>query len=178
MALLLGSLLLALPVGAQVEKGGSAARTQWWNDPVIVQEISLTGEQRSQMDAAFERYSSKLDAVRQNRGLQNEFLEALEKGDWARGRKLLDELSARSTNPHLEMSKLKLEILPILSDAQREKLLAGYPRVIKRQWRPAVGWSRKSGDAHQKGFRGGPGKGGPGPGGPGRGGPGGPPGAN
>jgi len=148
--------------GSAAAEEGSRARTQWWNDPVIVREISLTSQQRTQMDAAFERYSEKLDASRRDRSLHNEFLETLEKGDWARGRELLDQMSSRAAGPHEAMNELKLEVLPLLSDAQREGLLERYPRVIKRQWRPAVGWSRKRGDGRgekvfQGGRRGGPG---------------------
>jgi Spy/CpxP family protein refolding chaperone len=147
LALLSAIAFVGLPGNALAQAAPAPApaptRTLWWNDPVIVGEIGLRDEQRSKMDAAFDGYQQKLASGPKMQDNQRKFLEALEAGQWDLAQKIVGEWFASGSSPQQAMAELKLKVLPVLDADQRTKLLASYPRVIRRQWRPAVGWARK-----------------------------------
>ena len=136
---------LTISLASTVLAGSASARdartpTLWWNDPVIVEQITLTDAQRQKMDASWGAYEKKVAPVRDARANQREFVEALEKGDYERARKLLSQWVDADQTPRRAMAELKLDILPQLTADQRSKLLESYPRLIRRNWAPSIVW--------------------------------------
>ena len=129
--------------GPQAPSAKGQGPTLWWNDPMIVDEISLTAQQRQKMDAAYEQFHKRTSEGPRTGDLRNEFFEAVEAGDWKRGRSILETWREQAVVPIQAMGDLKLEVMPLLSAEQREKLMASYPRIVKRQWRPVVRWAGK-----------------------------------
>lgn len=158
LVLVLAFALLPTIAVAQAQRpqrdAGPVAKTLWWNDPVIVQEIGLSQAQRSKMDAAYAEYEEKAEAARKNRGGQRDFVEALETGQWDRARTLLDTWADVQTNPQYAMGEMKLELLQLLSQKQLDELVKDYPRVVRRQWRPAVSWGARPTESGAKPFHG------------------------
>jgi hypothetical protein len=148
-ALLLQAGGIAGPANAQ-----KASRTLWWNDPVIVEQVGLEAGQRQKMDAAYADFAEKAAGASRTRKIQNAFDASLAAGDWSQARKQLDEWTRQDTNPQHAMAEMKLEILQILSPAQRKKLIDGYPRILRRQWRPALTWDRSGREGKEKPFQG------------------------
>lgn len=112
----------------------------WWNDPIIVEQVGLTDVQRQKMDAAWDVYQKKIAPIREARASQREFVEALEQGDFERGRKLLAQWVEADQTPRRAMAELKLDVLPLLASEQRVSLVKTYPRLIRRNWAPALVW--------------------------------------
>lgn len=132
---------------------GAPDRTLWWNDPVIVEQVGLSEGQRSKMDAAYASYSERASSGRRTRDVKNDFLAALEKGDWKDARTQLDLWTSQESNPQHAMAEMKLEILQLLSADQRNTLMESYPRILRRPWRPVLSWDRTAGQGNAKSFK-------------------------
>jgi hypothetical protein len=134
--------------GASVA-GGRPEPILWWNDPAIVEAIALRDDQRTKMDAAYSLYESRIESVRPWRAKQQDFLAAIEAGNFEKAQGLLEEWRQGGNGLQLAMAELKLSVLKELGDEQRTQLTQRYPRVVRRQWRPAASWApsakRKSG---------------------------------
>ena len=145
--------LVAALLPTSVATAQKAERTLWWNDDLIASQLGLNESQRADMDAAYGRYDKRSKEARKVRSIQKAFHDSLEKGDWEKARTQLDEWGESEVLPQHAMSELKLEVLQMLEPAQREKLVEMYPRIIQRQWRPALSWDRGAGGKAFKGAR-------------------------
>lgn len=150
-SLLLAALALAGPGAAQpAEKAGEAAgsekageaagsapargpRNGWWNDPKVVEQLTLSEEQRKKMDGYYENFREALRAG-EGREARSAFTEALKAGDWKKARSSLAQLSKESSLPVQTHGELKIDILSTLSKEQLAKLVEGYPRLIAQPW--------------------------------------------
>jgi Spy/CpxP family protein refolding chaperone len=144
--LLLAALALAGPGAAQPaekpaakadEAAGSAPargpRNGWWNDPKVVEQLTLSEEQRKKMDGYYESFREALRAG-EGREARSAFTEALKAGNWKKARSSLAELSKESSLPVQIHGELKIDILSTLSKEQLAKLVEGYPRLIAQPW--------------------------------------------
>ena len=95
----------------------------WWNDPLIVDELSLSDAQRQEMDRAYRNFLGAVEPLRRQPTTQKPYLEALEGGDWKAAKSKSRKWLEADQTPKRAMIELKLAILPILSDDQRERLL-------------------------------------------------------
>ena len=110
--------------------GASAlnASQLWWNEPGLVEKLSLSAEQRQQMDATWAEFRRKL-ADHDAKTVRRDFTRALADGDWEAARRAL----ALSVWPRTADLEVKIRVFELLSAEQREALIAA---------RPAIGWPR------------------------------------
>jgi Spy/CpxP family protein refolding chaperone len=138
--------VLSAPAWAQeptVEPAKPAKRPEvrlWWNDPAVVEKLSLSGEQRAQMDQLFGTYLSERKNAARSKNANKRFLEALEQGDGERARKELDSWAEGEQGLVQAGGKLKIEVLSLLSEEQRKALASAYPRLIRKSWVPRPSW--------------------------------------
>ncbi len=134
--LLLGAMMMAGAADAQQ----SRRPLLWWNDPLIVDELSLNNDQRQKMDRAYRNFLGAVEPLRRQPTTQKPYLEALEGGDWKAAKSESRKWLEADQTPKRAMIELKLAILPILSEDQRARLLEKYPRLVRRNWRPSPRW--------------------------------------
>jgi Spy/CpxP family protein refolding chaperone len=112
----------------------------WWNDPVVVEKLGLSGDQRAQMDRLFQTYESERKDAARSSSARKRFLEALEQGDMDRARSEVDSWAEGDRAMVHAGGKLKIEALSLLSQEQREALASAYPRLIRQNWMPRPSW--------------------------------------
>jgi Spy/CpxP family protein refolding chaperone len=135
--------MLSAPARAADPAAEPAKRPEarlWWNDPAVVEKLSLSGEQRAQMDQLFETYLSERKNAARSKNANKRFLEALEQGDGERARKELDSWAEGERAQVRAGGKLKIEVLSLLSEEQRQALASAYPRLIRKNWGPRPSW--------------------------------------
>ena len=137
-ALLVGVTMMAGTADAQQDR----KRLLWWNDPLIVDELTLSRAQRRKMDRAYQDFRRTAEPLRRQPTTQKPYLEALETGNWRAAKSESKKWLDAEQTPKRAMIDLKLEILPMLSADQRARLLEKYPRLIRRNWRPNPRWGR------------------------------------
>lgn len=142
----LGSTALVVPSAAQgpSARGRSAnlepdreglLRNIWWNQPAMVEKLGLETAQRTQMDRYFTAF---LEEIQKSRAVlpeaQSAYLEALRRGYWPEARRQ----SARTAEAQQALThgqrELKIEVLMLLSDAQRTSLVKDYGHLITQPW--------------------------------------------
>jgi Spy/CpxP family protein refolding chaperone len=106
----------------------------WWNDPKIAKSLSLTDEQREKMGEILKVYRQKVPQDQRPEA----FHEALVQGDWKAAHGESEKL-AKSAETSVRMrGTLKIDVLSLLSDEQREILVDRYPRLVYQRWRRAM----------------------------------------
>jgi len=149
-SLVVGLLVLgigAAPVRAQPPQGrppagAAAARAPrgghlWWNDDEVVAKLSLTEEQRKQMDATYEKFQKE----RANPAKAREaFNAALRQGKLDEARRELSEWAAADSAQVNAAGGLKLEVLSLLDAEQRKQLQATHPNLVNSVWVPRAAW--------------------------------------
>jgi Spy/CpxP family protein refolding chaperone len=128
------------PADEQAKPAKRPETRLWWNDPAIVEKLSLSGEQRAQMDQLFGTYLSERKNAARSSNARKPFLEALEQGDMERARSKLDSWAEGERAGVQAGGKLKIEGLSLLSDEQRKALASAYPRLIRKSWVPRPSW--------------------------------------
>lgn len=143
-----GCLLLLLTVGngpAAAQPGAKAAAAPeaasrassspngWWNEPAIIEKLTLSEEQRKKMDGSLEEFRKTLREI-EGVAARDAFTDALTAGDWKKARAKLDELSKEASQPLLAHGRLKIDVLSTLSKEQLAKLVESYPRLIGQPW--------------------------------------------
>jgi hypothetical protein len=104
----------------------------WWNRPQLVETLSLSAEQRGEMDASLAAYRRVVTG--EGRETLASFYDALARGDWEAAGADLKRLSERSAAQMQARGELKLEVLRVLDDAQRVNLMEKYPGLLRQQW--------------------------------------------
>jgi Spy/CpxP family protein refolding chaperone len=112
----------------------------WWNDPAVVEKLSLSDDQRAQMDRLFETFKSERKNASRSSNAQGRFLAALEQGDMDQARNELDSWAEGERAQVQAAGKLKLEVVSLLSEEQREALESAYPRLIRKNWMLRASW--------------------------------------
>jgi hypothetical protein len=92
------------------------------------------------MDQLFETYRSERKNTARSSSARQPFLEALEHGDMEGARSKLDSWAEGERAAVQAGGKLKIEVLSLLSQEQREALASAYPRLIRRAWAPRPSW--------------------------------------
>jgi Spy/CpxP family protein refolding chaperone len=120
----------------------------WWNDETIATDLALTAEQRRKMDAAYQSHADTAGRA-VPRDTRLEFYAALEAGEWNLARKQLSGVPATLPNPVRPMLEMKLAVVQLLTDEQRQALMARHPDLLRRRWEPRAQWT----DADVRGRR-------------------------
>jgi Spy/CpxP family protein refolding chaperone len=112
----------------------------WWNDPTVVEKLSLTGDQRAEMDELFETYRNTRKSSAAASGLPTGFYQALEQGDADRARTALASWAETERARIQTMGDLKIGVISLLSEAQRKTLASAHPPLIRQVWTPRASW--------------------------------------
>jgi len=130
------------PADKQAKPGKRAQqeRRLWWNDPAVVEKLSLSGDQRAEMDRLFETYRSAQKSYAQQGNARTAFHEALKQGDAERARKELASWVKREGVLVQAAGELKIGVLSLLSEEQRKTLASSYPRLFPQPWMPRASW--------------------------------------
>ena len=140
---LAGMMIAVVPQGAfakgpadedRAAKGRrKAVEEMWWNDPEVVSHLSLSEDQRKNMDGQYRAYLEtgppRLDSVS-----RDAFVEALAAGDWDGARARIDEMAEAAVIPLRAHGELKIRLLRQLSDEQRQRFVEKYPQLLRRPW--------------------------------------------
>jgi hypothetical protein len=110
-----------------------AVEAMWWNEPEIVSHLSLSEEQRQNMDGQYRTYLDTGPPRRDSIG-REAFAEALAAGDWNGARARLDEMAKAAAVPLREQGELKIRLLSQLSKEQHQRLVEKYPQLLRRPW--------------------------------------------
>ena len=93
------------------------------------------------MDAAFEKFSSQRGDPKERRAAQQAFEEDLRKGNWEEAEKRLEAIGRAAADPITSNGRVRIEVLRVLSDEQREKLVAENPVLLRQHWSPRMNWA-------------------------------------
>ncbi len=116
-------------------RGGPNDKTAlWWNDPAIVKVLSLTDEQRNKMGEYLKAYRKKVPENQRPEA----FHETLVQGNWKNARFEIAKVTKLAETSVRMRGTLKIDVLSLLSEEQREMLVDRYPRLIYRPWRSAM----------------------------------------
>jgi Spy/CpxP family protein refolding chaperone len=119
---------------APIPGGPNDPNALWWEDPTLVEALSLTDEQRKKMGEILSAYRKKLPQIVQPEA----FHETLVQGDWKAARRESDKLAKNAETSVQMRGTLKIDVLSLLSKEQRETLVDRYPRVVYQPWRRAM----------------------------------------
>ena len=111
-------------------RGRTSGSEVWWNNPPIVEELSLAEEQRKKMDGYLDEYRR----TEPGEDRRPAFNEALRDGNWAKARSELKQLSDQAAVSIRARGELKINVLSALSDAQQKTLVERYRRLINQPW--------------------------------------------
>lgn len=140
LAVCLAALGTALPAPGQ-EAGAAAPAEQkgraepgggWWNNPRIVEALTLTEAQRKKMDGHLDAFHKALSG--QGPGSLSEFYTAVEEGKWDAAQSALKSVADHSTERIMAQGTLKISVLRELDDAQRKTLNERYAKLIRQPW--------------------------------------------
>ena len=119
------------PSARSAESRARVLASMWWNEAALVEDLSLSGTVRSEMNRIYDSY---LDERPKSGAGRAAFRDALNEGDWEKARKRLDEAVALAGEPLRAQGELKIAILSLLSDAQRAKLAKKDPNPLSQPW--------------------------------------------
>jgi Spy/CpxP family protein refolding chaperone len=141
LALLLVSALAAQRQGTRTRSANLAPdregllRNVWWNQPAMIEKLGLETAQRAQMDRYFTAF---LDEIEKSRRVlpeaQPAYLEALRRGDWAEARRQSERMAEAQQALSHGQRELKVDVLTLLSEAQRQLLVKDYGHLINQPW--------------------------------------------
>lgn len=113
----------------------------WWNDDEVVAKLSLSAEQRKQMDARFEKFETFEKQERTNPFEAREaFHAALRQGKLDEAQGALSAWADSESAQVRASGGLKLEVLSLLSAEQRKQLQAIHPNLAGALWVPRPAW--------------------------------------
>jgi Spy/CpxP family protein refolding chaperone len=118
---------------------GMLSAPAWAADPAVIEELSLTGDQRAQMDGMFETYKSARKRAREANARQA-FREALGQGDEDRARRELDSWAEGERARTQATGDLKIRVLSLLTEEQRKIRASAYPHLIQTNWTHRPSW--------------------------------------
>jgi Spy/CpxP family protein refolding chaperone len=109
-----------------------APNKSWWHEPDMIETLSITREQRDEMDGHLEKYRAQVQG--RERHTPESFFDALRAGDWNDARRELSRLADQAGAPLRASGELKIDVLSTLTNSQRETVLERYPRLIQQPW--------------------------------------------
>ncbi len=105
----------------------------WWNQPDLVDALSLTPEQRAKMDALLLQSMDSLRAAQQRQHEQQRVLkEALDAGKWDAARQAADAAADGMTAAWRAQTTLKIDVLGLLDPDQQRLVTSRYRQVLRQ----------------------------------------------
>ena len=119
-----------LPTG---NRSASFTEHAWWNQPNLVDALSLTTEQRAKMDVLLAQSMDNVRAAQQQQREQQRALkEALEAGNWDAARQATDAAAEGMTAAWRAQATLKIEVLALLDPDQQRLVTSQYRQVLRQ----------------------------------------------
>jgi Spy/CpxP family protein refolding chaperone len=111
----------------------------WWNDPKLVEKLSLGAEQRGKMDALWKTYdeSARANAIGKPRA---SYYGALHQAKYDEARKQSEAWAAAASALVRADGALKVGVFSLLSAEQRKQLDAMNPHLASFVWMPRPTW--------------------------------------
>ena len=107
----------------------------WWNQEPKIEVLTLSAEQRTDMDAALDRFLDlRREAISRQRQSFSAFGDALAAGDEEEIRRRGDALAAAMAAPSEGQVELMIEVTSLLSAEQRGELHSRFPKLLSRRW--------------------------------------------
>lgn len=107
----------------------------WWNQPVKVDQLTLTADQRSQMDELLTNFlEAREAAVERQKAAFEVFGSALAAGDSMRAEKAGESVKEAMAAPLGLQVDMMMNVVDLLNDEQRLKLDTLYPRLLSHMW--------------------------------------------
>ena len=128
------------PADEQARPARRAERHLWWNDPSVVEKLSLSEDQRVQMDGLFETQQSARKRLPSQSDGRRAFHQALKQGDVDGARTKLASWAEEQRAAIQASGEFKIGVLSLLSGEQSKALASAYPRLIELQWMPRASW--------------------------------------
>ena len=127
-------------VDAPAVKPRRAVDAAWWNQPKKIAMLSLTEEQRAELDTLAESYLEEHTKDSSARDAYAAMGEALASGDWEGARRHSKEAAAAVARSAEGQAELMIEGVKVLSVEQRKALYAKFPGMLQRSWIGRGGW--------------------------------------
>jgi uncharacterized membrane protein len=110
-------------------------RQIWWNQPDIMKALELKDEQRAAMDKLLAQAQEAQRAIQQKQAQQRQALEdALAKANWDAAHKAGTEVGEGLAVASTVQTNLKIDILKLLNETQRQTLATRYAYLLRRPW--------------------------------------------
>lgn len=120
----------SLPAAAQ---GASPTERAWWNQPPLIDALSLTPDQRAKMDVLLQQaVETQRAAQERQRDQQRKLKEALEAGRWDAAREAAAAAADGITTSWRTQTNLKIDVLACL-DPTQQRLVMEQHRYLLRQ---------------------------------------------
>lgn len=119
----------AAPVEAEALSG------IWWNQPRLIEALGLSEEQRERMDGRLrESLVERRRLQRELRSRRQRFMASITGSDWDAARTAGDQTAEALAALSRHESRVKIDILSQLDEAQLSTLTRQYPRLLARTW--------------------------------------------
>jgi Spy/CpxP family protein refolding chaperone len=111
----------------------SVTARAWWNQPQLIEALSLAPEQRAKMDALLlQSIATQRAAQQQQHEQQRALKEALEAGKWDAARQAATAAAEGMSTAWRAQTNLKIDVLALL-DAEQQRLVTSQYRQVLRQ---------------------------------------------
>ncbi len=106
----------------------------WWKQTEKIDKLSLTPQQREEMDSLLQRFLTFQPDPGGRLGARESFVNALKEGDWDGARAGAESLAGFSAGPIQRTGELMIGAIRVLTPEQRDALVEHFPELLERQW--------------------------------------------
>jgi hypothetical protein len=131
---------VAAPLPADPKGGAIPGTHLWWDDPEVGAQLELRVEQRAEMGKLWRKLQEELAALGDLAAARGAYLEAVRAGELAKARERLAAWAEKADAELRGFGTLRIEILSLLDEKQRQVLQALKPDLIGRPWTPRAFW--------------------------------------
>jgi hypothetical protein len=106
----------------------------WWNQQKVIKKLQLTEEQRLHMNALLMAHLDWAVKQKSQKELKGLLHQALAIGDWDSAQRMIMQMSAHAEQSTRRQLVLKIDVLALLSNEQRQIVSDQMPRILKQSW--------------------------------------------
>ena len=111
------------------------AQNIWWNREKVIVALSLSKEQRQQMDQQLtDHLVARRERIAKLRTIRQAYVDELKKRDWEAARQSSAAVAETMAAISQGESNLTIEVLRQLEPEQLAKLNSEFPYILQRQW--------------------------------------------
>jgi Spy/CpxP family protein refolding chaperone len=106
----------------------------WWNKQRVIKQLQLTQEQRQHMNALLIAHLDWAGKQQSQKELKGSLHQALAIGDWGSAQRISGQMSTQAAQSTRRQIELKIDVLALLSNEQRQIVSEQLPRILKQPW--------------------------------------------